>query len=130
MRQLTALLILILLAASILARGQVTPELSSVVGVFTSAPESSKTVGTQLTFTGLNRPEVTMIWPDGIGKTMKKIFENRNLIILQSVGAIGSTETAYLEIINKRFLIVSVGAFEIVLPNKSVTLSQYQGAIK
>ena len=130
MRHFSATLLSLSLVAATSAHGQSSQEFSSLVGVFTSAPDSPKTVGAQLTFTGLNGQEATMVWPDSYGKTMKKIFENQNLIILQSVGAVGSTDTVYLELKNKKFLVVSVGAMAIVLPGKSVTLSQYQGTLK
>lgn len=105
-------------------------ETNSLIGVFTEAPGSSKLVGGQVTITGLSTPEPTTVWPDGYDTKMKKIFENPNLIILQSVGAVGSTDTLYIETKNKRFLLVSVGAMAIVINGNSVTLSQYRGYLK
>jgi hypothetical protein len=105
-------------------------ETNSLIGVFTEAPGSPKIIGAQLTITGLFTPEPTVVWPDGYDKRMKKIFDNQNLIVLQSVGAVGSTDTLYIEIKNKKFLVVSIGAMAIVINGKSVTLSQYRGYIK
>ena len=105
-------------------------ETNSLIGVFTEAPGSSKFVGGQVTITGLSTQEPTTVWPDGYDTKMKKIFANSNLIILQSVGAVGSTDTLYIETKNKRFLVVSVGAMAIVINGNPVTLSQYRGYLK
>jgi hypothetical protein len=105
-------------------------ESNSVIGVFTEVPDKSKIMGAQLTITGLSTLEPTMVWPDGYDTKTKKIFENPNLIILQSVGAVGSTDTIYIETKNKKFLVVSVGATTIVANGNSVSLSQYRGRIK
>ena len=105
-------------------------EANSLIGVFTEAPGSSKVMGTQLLITGLSTSEPTMVWSDGYDTKMKKIFENPNLIVLQSVGAVGSTDTLYIETKNRKFLVVSVGAMAIVTNGNSVTLSQYRGYIK
>ena len=105
-------------------------EADRLLGVFTAAPASSKVMGTQLTIIGLSTAEPIMVWPDGYDKKMKKIFENPNLIVLQSVGAVGSTDTMYIETKNKKFLVVSVGAMATAMIGKSVTLSQYRGDIR
>ena len=105
-------------------------ELNSLIGVFTEIPGRSKVMGAQLTITGLSTVEPTVVWLDGYDKKMKKIFENPNLIVLQFVSAIGSTDTLYIETKNKKFLFVSVGAMAIVVNGNSVTLSQYRGYIK
>src|SRR5436190_10916808 len=95
-------------------------ETNSLIGVFTEASGSSKFTGAQVTITGLSTPEPPIVWPDGFDTKMKKIFENPNLIVLQSVGAAGSTDTLYIETKNKKFLVVSVGAMAIVINGNSV----------
>ena len=103
---------------------------NSLLGVFTEAPNSTKLIGSQITFVGLSGQEARMVWPDGYDTKLYKIFENPNLVVLQSVGAVGSTDTVYIERKNKRFLVVSVGAMEIVVNGKPVAVSLYRGNIK
>lgn len=105
-------------------------DVNNIIAVFTDVPGGSKFKNAQLTVTGLKTSDPVVVWPDGIDSKMKKIFENPNLIVLQYVAGLGSTETIYLEMKNKKFLVVSVGAMSIVLPNHSTTLALYRGFIK
>jgi hypothetical protein len=105
-------------------------EATSIIGVFTEAAGSPKIIGAQLVVTGLATPEAMMVWPDGIDTKMKKIFENEFLVVLQSVGAVGSTDTLYVELQNKKFLVVSVGALATAVKPNSVTLASYRGYFK
>jgi hypothetical protein len=103
---------------------------NSLIGVVTEAATSPKLVGAQITFTGLTGSQTTMVWPDGVDSKLTKIFDNGNLVIVQMVGGVGSTETAYLDKKNKRFTVVSVGAFHIPVDKESVTVGVYRGTLK
>lgn len=103
---------------------------NNVIGVFTEASSKSKFVGAQLTITGLDTQEVTVVWPDGYDTKMKKIFENPALVVLQSIAPVGSTDTIYIEAKNKKFLVISVGAMAAAVKGNSVSVSQYRGIIK
>jgi hypothetical protein len=104
---------------------------NSLICVFTEAPASSASLkGSQFTVTGLSGPEATAVWPDGHDERLKKIFENENLIVLQMVSAWGSTDTVYLELKNKKFLVVSVGALTVVAPINKISFGTYRGYIK
>lgn len=107
-----------------------TEDPNSLIGVIVEAPVSSKWAGSQVTFTALASTQPSVVWPDGYDERLSKVFENENLLVLQFVGAVGSTDTVYIERKNKRFLIVSVGAMSIVANNNSTTVSLYRGNIK
>ena len=102
---------------------------NSLIGTITEAPDTPKIVGSQITFTGLAAKQVVMVWPDGYDTKLSKLFESPTLLVLQSVGTIGSTETVYIETRNKRFLVVSVGALAVPV-GETVKLSQYRGSIR
>jgi hypothetical protein len=80
-------------------------------------------------FTGLASSGPSVVWPDGYDKGLTRIFESESLLVLQSVGSAGSTDTAYLEKRNKRFTIVSVGAMAVPI-GKSASVSIYRGTIR
>jgi len=103
---------------------------NSLIGVFSEVPSSSKFKGAQVTFTGLNSSRVTVVWPDGHDEELTKIFENEYLIVLQFIAVIGSTDTIYVEKQNKRFLVMSVGAFTVVAPVNKLSVGIYRGYIK
>ena len=103
---------------------------NSLIGVVTDAATNTKLVGAQITVTGLSGNQATLVWPDGVDSKMTKIFDNGTLVIVQMVGGVGSTETAYLDKKNKRFTIVSVGAFHIPVDKESVSVSVYRGTLK
>jgi hypothetical protein len=103
---------------------------NSLIGVVTDAATSPTMVGAQITFTGLTDNQATMVWPDGVDSKLTKIFDNGSLVIVQRVGGVGSMDTAYLDKKNKRFTVVSVGAFRIPVYNESVSVSVYRGTLK
>ena len=103
---------------------------NSLIGVFSEAPADSKFKGAQITFTGLNRSQVTVVWPDGHDEELTKIADSDHLLVLQYVTAIGSTDTIYVEKQNKRFLVVSVGAFAVLAPVNKLSVGIYRGYIK
>ena len=122
------LVVCVLLLAAAPLRSAEDP--NSLIGVIAEAPASSKWVGSEITFTGLVSAQPSVVWPDGYDERLSKVFENENLLVLQFVGAVGSTDTVYIEKKNKRFLVVSVGAMSIVVNKNSTTVSLYRGSIK
>lgn len=69
-------------------------ERPATVGVFTRVePDNPKLVGAQLTVIWLSASESRIAWPDDVTTSMTKLHEDANLVILQSIGAIGSTST-------------------------------------
>jgi hypothetical protein len=105
------------------------PDHNSLIGTITEAPDSPKSVGSQVTFTGLVGQEPVMVWPDEYDTKLSKVFESPSLLILQRVGAVGSIETVYIEVKNKRFLVVAVGALG-VPAGSPLKVSQYCGSFR
>jgi hypothetical protein len=106
---------------------------NSLVGVITETSSTSRVTpaGSQVTITSVTTDHPTVVWPDGIDAKMTKIFDNENLLVLQMISpTAGSTDTIYVEKKNKRFTVVSVGAFDIVIKKNSVGVSTIRGVIK
>jgi hypothetical protein len=108
-------------------------ERNSLIGLITESgsPKFIK-VGAQVTFTDLKTDSPTVVWPDSGDSKTTKIFENENLVIIQAVSPVGSTETIYLEKKNRRFTAIAVGAFSIVDKSKAVGVSSttYRGVFR
>ena len=130
MRKIFSIVGLVISIAVVPLLAEAQPDSDSLIGIFNEVTSGYIVVGSQLTITGLTTPETTMVWPDGYDTKLRKIFENPNLIILQSVSTVGSTDTVYIETKNKKFLVVSVGTIAIVSKGKSTTVAQYRGYIK
>jgi hypothetical protein len=117
----------LLTIAPVLALATDTP--NSLIATITEAPDASGRVGAQVTLTGLTTKHPTMVWPDGHDETMSKLIENETLLVLQFVGAAGSTDTVYVEKKYKRFVVVSVGVL-FATKEAGTTVSVYRGVIK
>lgn len=47
---------------------------NSLIGVIAEAPGSPNRIGAQVTFTGLRSGQAIMVWPDGYGSKLSKLF--------------------------------------------------------
>lgn len=103
---------------------------NSLLGVVTEAPADSSFKNETVTFTGLTSNQATVVWPDGGDSKMTRIFDNGSLVVLQMVSTAGSTDTVYLDKLNKRFTVVSVGALRLPVDKASVGVSLYRGFLK
>jgi hypothetical protein len=108
------------------------PTPNSVIGIFTDTPSESINIkaGTQLTITGLNTNEATVVFPDSFEEKMKKLFEDSNLVVIQMVSPLsGSVDTIFIDKHNKRFLLVASSSVLVPTGGK-MTASQYRGNLK
>jgi hypothetical protein len=103
---------------------------NSLVGVFTEVPADSKFMGAQVTFTGLRSKQVTAVWPDGNDDKMTKLVATDDVVVLQFVSSFGGTDTAYLDLKNKRFLIVTVSTMLVPVAKDSIHLNSYSGSLR
>lgn len=103
---------------------------NSLIGVFTEVPADSKFMGEQITFIGLGSKQVTAVWPDGNDDKMAKLVASDNLIVLQLVSSFGGTDTAYLDLKHKRFLIVTVSTMFVPIAKDSIHLNSYSGSLR
>lgn len=99
-------------------------------GVLTyTSSDFNKVAGGKVIFTGLDGTRPVMIWRDGIESILTKIHSSPELLVLQSVGVTGSTDTVYIEPKAKRFLVVSVGVMAVPV-GSGVKLTQYSGVMR
>lgn len=102
-----------------------------VVGVVSAITGGDKkNLGSTITFLGLSEKKVSVTWPDGYSATLEKLHEDQNIVVLQRLAPVGSTETVYIEKKSRRFLAISVGVLRVSLPNGHVGLTTYEGYLK
>lgn len=117
--------------AAAVSTPSIAAERPATVGVFTWVePDNPKLVGAQLTATWLSASEARIAWPAGVSTSMTKLHEHANLVILQSIGAIGSTSTLYIESRKKRFILLEVGALSLPSAGGELRLATYRGQLK
>ena len=86
-------------------------------------------VGDHVTITGLDSKVATWVWPISIDQKMTKIGDNNVLMVFQFVSGIGSTDTLYLDKVNKKFLLVSVSTV-LNSSGKPMSFWQYRGSFE
>lgn len=124
------LLPLAVLLVATLAHAEGLQGRSSLVGFIETARPISRNAGKQITFSGLDTSTPTIVWPDGYDSKTTRLFDSPALMIIQRVTDAGSMDTACIEKLNARFLVISVGAMATAVKGGVVTVNEYRGTLR